>query len=215
MKDKIALGVALVAVVIAIYALGSNVMGSPAFGGAACNGGNCTDYDAVNTSAGYYVDDTQIIDGSGNFVNFISSVLATFNAGILHSYVNSTSTTATAYTLVPDDIVDYESVIITPNKGDLTLTFPASSTLSEFVPTAGDWAEQCWYNASTTAGIDLTFAAGTGIDLEVASSTTGAAGSIALTILADNSGCFKYIRKPATASAFDILVQFTRFVNGD
>ena len=137
------------------------------------------------------------------------------NAGALHSYVNSTSTTATTYTLVAADILNYESVVITPNTGDLTLTLPASSTLSAFVPTAGDWAEQCWYNASTTAGIDITFAAGTGIDLEVASSTSGGAQSPVLTMLANSSACFKYIRKPATASAFDIIVQMTRFVDGD
>lgn len=39
---------------------------STSFGGANCNGGNCTDYDAVNVSEGYYVDDTEIIDGSGS-----------------------------------------------------------------------------------------------------------------------------------------------------
>lgn len=65
--------VALIAVaIIAIMGLFSPA-GQQAvsmLGGSACNGGNCTDYDAVNTSAGYYVDDSQVIDGGGAWIGF-------------------------------------------------------------------------------------------------------------------------------------------------
>lgn len=56
--------VAVVAIVLLIM-FGSSNEPAPSFGGANCNGGNCTDYDAVNTSAGYYVDDVLVMDGSG------------------------------------------------------------------------------------------------------------------------------------------------------
>lgn len=144
---------------------------------------------------------------------------AVFDGGVVHSNTNSTSTAVTAYTLVANDIAPngapYSAVVITPNGGDLALTFPASSTLAAFLPSAGDWTEQCWRNASTTSGIDITFAAGTGIDLEVATTSPSAQANAVLTVLADAGACIKYQRKPATAAAFDIAVMLTRFLDGD
>lgn len=143
-----------------------------------------------------------------------------FMAGVTYGNYLATSTSATTYTLVAADLVGssgfaYDTIALTPTVGDLTITLPASSTLRHFLPQAGMSAKQCFYNASTTAGIDITIAAGTGIDLEVASSTTAGGETPALTILADSTGCLDYIRKPATATAFDITVLFSRFVNGD
>ena len=139
--------------------------------------------------------------------------------GSTRGFYYATSTTATTYTVTANDMVAksgaaYDTIALTPNVGDLTLTLPASSTLRHFLPKAGMTAKQCWLNASTTAGIDLTFAAGTGIDFEVASSTI-VDGLPVLTVLADSKGCFDFTRKPATASAFDFNVSFTRFVDGD
>jgi len=135
-----------------------------------------------------------------------------FDAGVTRSYTNATSTDVTSYTAVAADIVNYDIVLITPTKGSLTITLPASSTLSSFVPTAGDMAEQCWHNATTTAGITLTIATATGIDLETASSTvTGPVNSLA--IPSNGFACLKYIRKTATASAFDIGVLVNRYAN--
>lgn len=146
------------------------------------------------------------------------SGLVTLDGGSLNSYTLSTTTTATAETLAASDITNYSTVLLSPLTGATTLTLPASSTLSAFVPTAGDWAVQCWVNATTTtttAG-QITFAAGTGIDLENASSTVGAAmTSYNLKLVGQNSGCFRFIRKPATATAFDIIAQYTAFVDSD
>jgi len=63
---------------------------------------------------------------------------------------NSTSTTATTYTLVSGDIVGYSVISMTPNTGALTLTLPASSTLATWLPNAGDTTEFTLFNASTT-----------------------------------------------------------------
>lgn len=87
--------VGLVAMLIAIlgcYLPVSNAIQQ--FGGAACNGGNCTDYDAVNVTDGYYVDDTQIINGSGSFVQESFSV-----NGIGYQYARSASLNAASTTV--------------------------------------------------------------------------------------------------------------------
>ncbi|MFA5772858.1 MAG: hypothetical protein WC974_09035 [Thermoplasmata archaeon] len=76
----------------------------------------------------------------------------------------TTSTTATTFALA--DLLTYSVWEVTPNVADLTYTFPASSTLSTLVPTAGDSRTWTIVNATTTAGIDVIFAAGTGSALK-------------------------------------------------
>ncbi len=162
-----------------------------------------------------------ITDGTTSFVGAISGALATFSGlikadgGILHSYTNATSTTATSETIVQADILNFETVLMTPNgAGGLTVTLPATSTLTSVVPTAGDMAQQCWYNATTTASTPITFVAGSGFDLEVASSTAKAVqgnASSNLSIGTGNSGCFTFIRKANT----DIVGEFQSFTDAD
>lgn len=89
---------------------------------------------------------------------------------IVNGGVNSTSTTATSQTLVQNDI-QYSLVSITPNVGALTLTMPASSTLSNFLPNAGDTFRFAIHNATTTAAATITVAAGTGFLRQMASTT--------------------------------------------
>jgi hypothetical protein len=196
----------LIAIVIATASLffhtGGPVQDVPK-AGSSVNGGNVTDYTAVNTTAGYWVNSSKIIGSTG----ILSSLIAYFDAGLIHSYTNATSSVTTTQTLAAADIANYESVIFTPNTGATTLTLPASSTLSAFVPTAGDWADQCWLNATSTAGVNITFAAGTGIDLETSSTT--------LVLRPGNTACIKFVRKAATASAFDIAALLTVYVDGD
>lgn len=144
--------------------------------------------------------------------------LQTFQGGLVEKFYVATSTTATTQTLAVGDIAPggtlYSTVALRPNVDDVIFTLPASSTMKSVLPVAGMSATQCWYNASTTAGIDITIAAGVGIDLEVASSTVLESDPV-LTILSDSSGCFRWTRKAATASTFDFSVLFSRFVDGD
>lgn len=136
---------------------------------------------------------------------------ATFNAGQLKSYTNATSSTATAQTLVQADILGYDTVLFTPNTNSITLTLPATSTLTSFIPTAGDMVEQCWHNATTTASKTITFAAGTGMDLQrVATSTTAGSAGV-LSIPTGNSACFRFTRQTNT----DIQVLMTSFIDAD
>lgn len=185
--------------------------------GTAAPSGTISYSTAIASQYGYYVGvyntAVQIIDDSGSFV---AGLVA--KAGVTYSYTNSTSTVSTTQTLAAADIINYTSVIFTPNTGATTLTLPASSTLSTFLPNAGDWMQQCWYNATSTLAATTTFAAGVGFDIEVASSTGKSAQGVLSTNLSigpGNSGCFRFIRKPATATAFDFVAQFTSFTDAD
>ena len=141
-----------------------------------------------------------------------------FLGGVKYGLVNSTSSNNTTLTLVAGDIVSrvegaaYDTIIMTPQVGTLALTLPASSTLAHFIPKTGQRAEQCWQNASSTAGINITFAAGTGIVLQNASTSVA---TLTPTIGPSSIGCFKFVRATSTASTFDIVAGFTRYVDAD
>ena len=146
------------------------------------------------------VEGTLQTDGALN-----SEGLLTTDAGLTHSNPNATSTTATSYTLVKADVANKSSVVMTPNTGTLTVTGHSSSTDETTIPNAGDWFEQCWYNATTTSGVLITFADGTGTNFNTASSTYD--GSEDLSIDAGEMACLKYLREPNT----DILIGFQKF----
>lgn len=137
-----------------------------------------------------------------------------FLGGVTDGYSRSTTTTGTAVTLSASDLVNrdggaYGVVVVSPNIGDTTITFPASSTLKHFLPKVGSSARQCWVNATTSAGIDLIFAEGTGVILQKATST---AGGIGLPNITPNSvGCFNFVRGSTTPSQFDIYGLFTEY----
>lgn len=140
-----------------------------------------------------------------------ASGLLKTDAGTLRSSTNSTSTLA-SMTMRLSDVNGYDVVLVSPIGAAATkvLTFFASSTATAWLPAAGDMQETCFYNATGTVATTLTFAAGTGIDLETASSSP-----TDLIILAGNTACFKFIRQPATASTFDISALMTEYTNGD
>lgn len=89
--------VAVVAILLMFLFGGSSATN---LGGAACNGGNCTDFDAVNTSAGYFVDDTEVLDGTGDATIFggnltvttSNTATSTIIVGCFQSYATSTAT---------------------------------------------------------------------------------------------------------------------------
>lgn len=145
----------------------------------------------------------------GDFYNPVQ-----FFSGFTEGTILSTTTPA-SMTLAAKDVRDVGSVIMFPSVGAITVTFPASSTLPNFLPVAGQRARQCWYNATTTAGINITFASGTGVDLEIAS-TTVLTGATSLVLNADNSACFEFQRKGgAGSSSRDFTARFLRFSDGD
>ena len=100
----------------------------------------------------------------------------------------STSTISTAMVFIASDLLTYSTWEVTPNVADLTYTFPASSTLSAIIPSAGDSRTWTIVNATTTAAIDVIFAAGTG------SAIKGVGGG-SLTLDEDSHGTMTLTRK--------------------
>lgn len=139
--------------------------------------------------------------------------LLTLNAGTLASNSNPTSTPA-SMTLQLSDVNGYDTIVVTPTgaASAKTFTFFASSTASTWLPTAGDMQRTCIFNSTTTSGVDLVFAAGTGIDLEVSSTTTALGG---LRIGPNSLGCFTFVRQPQLAASFDIVAALQAFEDGD
>lgn len=145
--------------------------------------------------------------------------LAEFFGGFKITDHHSTTTPNSA-TLTARETAGFSTVSFFPSVGDITLTLPASTTLASLLgPGVGTMKRVCYYNATTTAGIDITLASGTGVDLEVASSTTvgGVASAPALTIFADASACIEYQKKAGTLgnNRNDIIARLVRFVDGD
>lgn len=143
-------------------------------------------------------------------------------SGMVLRNTNNASTSNANLTLAVGDISRngflYDTIIHEPIVGDVTITLPASSTLANILPVVGATARQCIHNGTTTAGIDITFVSGTGVDLQIAS-TTNAGSPYALTALADATVCFDWIRKYRNAAQKtipgDFVVNMVRFVDGD
>ena len=146
------------------------------------NLGGVTNLDSLTIS------EDLVVGGTTSFTG--ATTLGTTDASVFTQggSVLSTSTLATAITFIASDLLTYSTWEVTPNTADLTYTFPATSTLSAIVPTAGDSRSWTIVNATTTAGIDVIFAAGTG-------STIKGAGGAALTIDEASHGIITLTRK--------------------
>lgn len=90
-----------------------------------------------------------------------------FTVGGKGSHVATTSTdTLSAYTLTTS-IVDTDIPFVSFNNGiNITLTTMASTSAPFNQMAVGESFEQIWYAATSTAGATITFAAGTGVDLQ-------------------------------------------------
>lgn len=128
--------------------------------------GGITNYDALDVTDGYYVDASQVIDGSGQFIGVIDSATSTTGYLTNGGKYTSISTTSATYTLSASEfessVVDIES---TATGAALTLTLPATTT-GAYGPTAGDRVYLTIKNSHTAAATTTTVAAGTGVDLQ-------------------------------------------------
>lgn len=164
----------LIAIVIAIgvfFSLHGAATTQPL--GSSVNGGNVTDYTAVNVSAGYWVAGKfKIVDSSGNWVGNIASstgsaIVGTFTqGGGITASSTSASVTLAGTEFVTSNVLDY-----TVNVGTPTLTLNASTTPPCSVMSAGQVRMLYIHNATTTAASTLTIAGGTGVILDIASTT--------------------------------------------
>lgn len=85
--------------------------------------------------------------------------------------IRATSTDDTSATFLASDF-DVENMIeFKPTVTGITATLPATSTLTSFIPNAGDHRDLMICSATTTAAISFTLAQGTGMNLQQATST--------------------------------------------
>ena len=76
----------------------------------------------------------------------------------------ATSTTASNETLLESDLLNYNCFLVDGEDDAMTLTLPATSTMTSLLKYVGDTREWLFYFATTTTAT-LTIAAGAGIDL--------------------------------------------------
>lgn len=137
-----------------------------------------TNYDTVSVTDGFQVDGTTVIDGSGNIDAPITSTTGTFSStldvtgetsvqgftqggGCRASTTVAATETLTEAQLLANNCFEYNGA----NAAAITITLPATSTMTTLLPNAGDFREWMIDNAYTAAATTTTIAAGTGIDL--------------------------------------------------
>lgn len=92
------------------------------------------------------------------------------NSGVVTGGEYATSTSGAQMPLLAPSIENISTIRATLNVQDATLTFPASSTIG-FMRNPGDTRVYWVKNATTTAAMDITFAAGTGVNFKNATTT--------------------------------------------
>lgn len=85
-------------------------------------------------------------------------------------YSTTTPVTATSVTLSPAALAASVVLFNSGTTSAFTLTLPASSTLTSFIPNVGDTATVVFYNASTSMGT-VNIIAGTGVNLQKSTSS--------------------------------------------
>lgn len=96
------------------------------------------------------------------------TLVGTFTEG---GGIRATSTSGTVVPLLASDFDIENTIDVTLNVQDATLSFPATTTLASFIPTAGQKRTLYIRNATTTAAMDLTITGGTGVLLKKATTT--------------------------------------------
>ena len=130
-------------------------------------------------------------------INILPSAQQPYSGAV---YSTSTATNSTLLT----EAIDYENTVeMTLTQNDGTLTLMASTSVPG-IPNPGDTRTIFVRNATTTAGIDLTIAAGTGTLLKRAASST-------VTVIGDTDGANFFRLDLLRKSNTDIEVLLTKF----
>ena len=105
--------------------------------------------------------------GDTNFTNLVASGSASVEGFTQGGGILSISQSGAAYTLTEAEMLASNVIEVASNAtgAALTITLPATSTMTTLIPTAGN--TRLWYveNNHTAAATTTTLAAGTGIDL--------------------------------------------------
>lgn len=182
-KKIILIAVGVIVLGAAGYFLGSLHKQAPAATIAVGGVGPASGFDNVNLTGslkvGVTAGDTSA-SGYGDGTIFSTGVQVSSSTmyaaqGINVGGLNSTTTPA-SMTMRASDFSVSSFLSINPTLGSVTMTLPASTTMAAagFLPYAGDCTEDIFHNSTTTSGVAITMAAGTGSLLLSASSTVNA-----------------------------------------
>lgn len=144
--------VALVAIIFTSF------VASPASFGSSANGGNVTNFDAVSVLDGYYIND--VLGFDADLANF---GLLTEGGGVVTLTPVTSSITMTEANLLAGNVFNFTA---SSTQAALTVTLPATSTMTTFLPNAGDMHRFVIENSFLGAATTTTIAAGAGIDLQ-------------------------------------------------
>lgn len=135
--------------------------------------GGLTNFDEMGTTEGYEVDNSQVIDGDGNWVGgTITGSTADFSGTTTVGRFEQSGgiTTLTdanggAFTLTQAQMNSGVMSFAAGGAGQaaITITLPATSTLTTIIPNAGDRASWIYDSSFLATATTTTFAAGTGI----------------------------------------------------
>ena len=132
-----------------------------------------TNYDSLDVTDGYKLNGVTVLDGSGNLAitgtAAVTGTLSVTGATSVQEFTQgggclATSTTASSETLLQSDLLNYNCFLVSGQDDSMTLTLPATSTMTTLLANVGDTREWLFYFATTTTAT-LTIAAGAGIDL--------------------------------------------------
>ena len=125
---------------------------------------NTTNFDQVDTTDGYSVDGTSIIDGSGIFTGTVSST-AEARLSLVETGSITTLTpqaTATAVTLTAAQVCDSNQIRWDITTVSTTLNLPTvANTVADCLKTNGDTVQLLFSNISTSTGAIATIASST------------------------------------------------------
>ena len=150
--------------------------------------------------AGLQAGDMLVVNSGGFMVATSSSEpISNLSTG---GSVLATTTASTATTLTAAELSTYNYFSVTPNVvADMTYTFPALSTLTSFIPDAGDRKTIIFDNTTTTIGTDILFVANTGVVPLYSSSTPY--------VMASSTADLTFVRR----SDGNIVVEFDSYSN--
>ena len=192
-------------IVVAIISIGGYFF--PQIQGAFGEVTGTTNYDNLELGGTLAVTGATTLTGGATFSSTVANNGAvTNNSSVIYSSATSSSAIPSTYTVVQADLLTNNTVIAGLAAAS-TWTLPATSTLTSMIPAAGDSQTFCvlaYYNS-------LTFVAGTGMDFEVATTTTDVFGVPSKVIPANGRGCLTFTRATTT----DVNVGFVRFSDGD
>ncbi len=198
----------VLSVVLSVVLVGNNQPDTQGVGASGSRFPNGLSADTTSPIAGQVRGTTLTVTGATTLGSTVSVAgLLTTNAGNLKSFTNATSVPA-SLVIVEADILNFDTILIAPTEAaaDKAWTFPATSTITNMVPNAGDRQDTCFFNATGTAATTFSVVEGTGWFFKTASSTLSD-----LTTVAGGMSCFTFVRQTDT----DISAGIVEFMDAN